>query len=164
MPLSEAELPEVYLRPGEFFVARKPTILRTILGSCVGVTFWSPRQRFGALSHSMLPRAPKDLSHSLTHPECGKYVDSCIRDLARRFDEFGARRSDIEVKVFGGADVLMIESCEGRPTIGRLNCNAAIEVLREEGFGVTASSLGGTCGCKIRFNTETGEVMLSRLS
>ena len=41
----ESEVPEVYLRPGESYLARKPAIIRTILGSCVGVTFWSAKDR-----------------------------------------------------------------------------------------------------------------------
>ena len=54
----ESELPEVYLQPGESYLARKPAIIRTILGSCVGVTFWCARLGVGALRHAQLPRCP----------------------------------------------------------------------------------------------------------
>ena len=37
----ESEVLDVYLHPGESYLARKPAIIRTILGSCVGVAFWS---------------------------------------------------------------------------------------------------------------------------
>ena len=56
----EDALPEVYLQPGESYLARKPTIIRTILGSCVGVTFWSARLGIGALCHAQLPRMPDE--------------------------------------------------------------------------------------------------------
>ena len=39
-----------------------------------------------------------------------------------------------------------------------------MKVLEEEGFGVTASSLGGKRGVNIHFNTKTGEVLLQRHS
>jgi recombinational DNA repair protein (RecF pathway) len=45
-----------------------------------------------------------------------------------------------------------------------MNCEVAIKVLAEEGFAVNASSLGGTRGVNIHFNTETGEVLLQRHS
>ena len=45
--------------PGELVLAREPTILATILGSCIGVTFWSARLGIGALCHAMLPRCPR---------------------------------------------------------------------------------------------------------
>ena len=53
----ESELSEVYLHPGESYLARKPAIIRTILGSCVGVTFWSGRIGAGALCHAHCPGA-----------------------------------------------------------------------------------------------------------
>ncbi len=91
-------------------------------------------------------------------------MDFSIRDLARQFDNLGAHRTEVEVKLFGGADVLLVsEGASAKATVGKLNCEAAIEVLRAEGFAVTASSLGGTSGLNIRFDTRTGEVLLRRL-
>jgi chemotaxis protein CheD len=91
-----------------------------------------------------------------------RYVDFAIRDLARQFDALGAHRDEVEVKLFGGGDVLMIASDASRPTVGRLNCEVALRVLEEEGFHVVASSLRGHCGVNIIFNTTTGEVLLKR--
>ena len=105
-------LPDLNLQPGELYLARGPAILRTILGSCVGVTFWSRRLRAGALCHGVLPRCPPQLSLA----ESCRYVDFSIRYLARQFDELGARRRDLEVKVFGGADVLPIDRAAGGRT------------------------------------------------
>jgi chemotaxis protein CheD len=155
------EVSEVYLHPGESYVARKPAIIRTILGSCVGVTFWDARLGIGALSHSQLPKRPEIASANRVSDH--RYVDFAIQDLARQFDELGARRSEMQVKVFGGADVLVVNEGSTRPTVGRMNCEMAVEVLREEGFQVLASSLGGTVGLHIRFDTRTGEVRLRRL-
>jgi hypothetical protein len=50
--------PKYSVQPGELYLARKPAILRTILGSCVSVTFWSARLGAGALCHGVLPRCP----------------------------------------------------------------------------------------------------------
>jgi chemotaxis protein CheD len=161
---TEVELPDVYLQPGEMFLAHKPTMIRTLLGSCVGVTFWSERFGIGALCHAMLPKCPKHSSEKLS-PEVGyRYVDFSIRDIARKFDELGVRRSEVQVKLFGGADVLLDDpSALDRPTVGSLNCDSALDVLDAEGFQVTASSLRGTAGLTIHFDTGNGEVQLRRL-
>jgi chemotaxis receptor (MCP) glutamine deamidase CheD len=45
-----------------------------------------------------------------------------------------------------------------------MNSEAAIQVLADEGYVVVASSVGSTSGCKIRFNTGSGEVKLVRLT
>jgi chemotaxis protein CheD len=162
----EGELLEVYLLPGELHVAREPAIIRTILGSCVGVTLWSERLGVGALCHSLLPRHPEkgseDCSINLAH--CRRYLDFSIRDMARQFDELGAIRSEVQVKLFGGADVLQVsKAASSKPTVGKMNCETALEVVKSEGFDVVASSLGGTTGLNIKFNTMTGVVLLKRL-
>ncbi len=152
------------LGPGELYLARSPTILRTILGSCVGVTFWSVRLGAGALCHGVLPRCPPDRQPDFRLSEGHRYVDFSIRYLARQFDALGASRQEVVVKLFGGADVLPATVRPNRPTVGALNCLAAEEVLAEEGFTVSASDLGGARGRKIRFHTGTGEVWLHRLA
>lgn len=160
----EAKLTDIYLQPGEMFLAREPTIIRTLLGSCVGVTFWSARLGIGALCHALLPECPKHSSKRLG-PEIGyRYVDFSIRDIARKFDELGVHRSEVQVKLFGGADVLLGgPGAPNRPTVGSLNCDSALDVLSAEGFQVMASSLRGTLGLNIHFNTGNGEVQLRRL-
>jgi len=162
---TECELPEIYLQPGEVHFARTPSIIRTILGSCVGVTFWSARLGAGALCHALLPRSPVHPPGGLNPAAGRRYVDFAIRDLARQFDQLGAARAQVTVKLFGGADVLPLSGVNPlRPTVGRQNCEAATEVLRAEGFQVAASSLGGTCGRSIEFNTSNGEVRLRWLA
>ena len=159
----EGDVAEVYLQPGESHLARSPAIIRTILGSCVGVSLWSAKLGAGALCHAQLPRCPTPSRVPLSLAVGRRYVDFAIRDLARQFDNLGAARSEIQVKLFGGADVLLVTNAASRPTVGRLNCEAAIEVVEAEGFKVTASSLGGTSGLNIQFNTKTGEILLRRL-
>jgi chemotaxis protein CheD len=156
-----AHLPRISVQPGRLYLARNPTILRTILGSCVGVTFWSARLGAGALCHGVLPRCPRDTDGADGH----RYVDFSIRYLARQFDALGVSREELDVKLFGGADVLPVTAARlAKPTVGALNCQAAWEVLGEEGLRVTASDLGGIRGRTIRFHTGTGEVLLQRLA
>jgi chemotaxis protein CheD len=161
--MAEPSIPEIYVQPGEAHLSSEPVVFRTVLGSCVGVTFLIPRLGIGAICHPMLPRYPVKPVPGMPTASGRRYVDFTIRDLARQFDEAGARRAEVQVKLFGGGDVLKVSSESTRPTVGKLNCEAALRVLSEEGFSVIASSLGGTCGLSIQFHTGTGEVLLKRL-
>jgi chemotaxis protein CheD len=163
MAEADEKLPEIYLQPGESRLVKKPTVLRTLLGSCVGIAFRIPRLGVGALCHPMLPRFPANEAPALTRSYSRRYVDYAIRDLAWQFDSLGALRKEVEVKLFGGGDVLLVSDAASRPSVGRLNCEAALKTLDSEGFAVRASSLGGCNGIKIHFNTQTGEVLLQRL-
>jgi chemotaxis protein CheD len=160
----EAKLPEIYVQPGESHLVKKPVILRTLLGSCVGITYWIPRLGVGALCHPMLPHCPEKQPEGSSRKASRRYVDFAVRDLAMQFDALGAQRNEIEVKLFGGGDVLLVASDAAHPTVGSQNCEAAVRVLQEEGFQVVASSLGGNCGVNIHFNTKSGEVLLRRHS
>src|ERR1035438_10581586 len=112
-------LPDLNLQPGELYLARGPSILRTILGSCVGVTFWSARLGAGALCHGVLPRCPRAWPPGFKPTDGHRYVDFSIRYLAQQFDTLGATRNELVVKVFGGADVLHVaETRRHRPTVG----------------------------------------------
>jgi chemotaxis protein CheD len=155
-------LPDLNLQPGELYLAREPAILRTILGSCVSVTLWSPRLGAGALCHGVLPRCPHVWPPDSNLTDGYRYVDFSIRHLAQQFDALGARRDEVQVKLFGGADVLPANR-GGKATVGALNCETALHVLAQEGFTVAASDLGGTRGRRIHFHTGTGEVLVYRL-
>ena len=73
-------LPGISVQPGAACIwPESPMILRTILGSCVGVTFWSARLGAGALCHGVLPRCPPGTRVAEGH----RYVDFSIRYLAR---------------------------------------------------------------------------------
>lgn len=174
MMRARSSLPGITLQPGELYLARDPAILHTILGSCVGVTFWSARLGVGALCHGVLPRWPRTWPPGSRLPgaslgrdvlrDAYRYVDFSIRYLAQQFDALGVPRRELQVKLFGGADVLPVsQSKNGRLTVGAQNCKAAAEALSEENLTVLASDLGGARGRNIHFHTGTGEVLVHRL-
>ena len=158
----EAHLRDVYLQPGELQLVSEPAMIRTILGSCVGVTFRHQRLGLGGMCHPMLPRRATNRAASGTEPKT-RFVDFAIEEMGRQLDAMGAIRKEVEIKLFGGGDVLPVNHATTRATVGRLNCESALETLAAEGFEIAAASLGGNCGVNIRFNTVTGEVLLRRL-
>jgi chemotaxis protein CheD len=155
------ELPGVYLQPGELYLARSPSLLKTLLGSCVGVTFWSPRLGIGALCHGVLPRCPDGVRDS----EGYRYVDFAICHLIRQLEGFGALPGEVQVKVFGGADVLPVDiRRSSRATVGQQNCQIALEILRRENYCILTSDMGGLTGRTIQFDTGSGVVLVRRLA
>ncbi len=154
---------EIYVQPGESHLVSEPALLRTVLGSCVGVTFLVPRLGVAGLCHPMMPRCPPAQLANLGVRAGRRYVDFAIRDMSSRLDRLGATRAEVVVKLFGGNDVLTVAGSDSRQTIGKQNSEAALRVLTEEGFNITASCLGGAFGVHIDFDTVTGEVLLRRL-
>lgn len=85
--------------------------------------------------------------------------------MIERFEERKIKRAEIEVKIFGGANVLDSLSGPNCPvTIGSQNIRMAVKHLNKNYLSIKASDTGGRIGRKIFFLPETGEVYLNRLN
>jgi chemotaxis protein CheD len=138
-------------------------LIETVLGSCVSAVVWSRRLRVGGISHGALPHCPPDMLRDRGPKPCLRYVDFSIRYLVQEVSALGATRDELEVKLFGGADVLPNLAPRPSGSVGSQNCSMALRTLEEEKLRLMNSDLGGTQGRVIYFNTETGEVFLRRL-
>jgi chemotaxis protein CheD len=151
------EVATVYLKPGELIVCEHKTLVTTVLGSCISVTMFHPERHIGAMCHALLP-------HEKAKGEAFRYVDTSIQNMLERFAEYGINRSRIEVKLFGGAEMLIAGRNSNRSvTVGRKNIEVALQVIEAEQLRLVASDFGGTQGRKIHFHTYTGEIFLKRL-
>lgn len=149
-------LQSLYLMPGELTVTECPTLVTTVLGSCVAVTFYCKCLQLGAICHAVFP-----LSHG---EEKFKFVDSSLRYMLECFSAHGIYAKDIVAKLFGGADMFDSLSLERRgKTVGWQNVLVAKEELQRHGVRLTAQDIGGEQGRRLVFNTQSGEVYLKRL-
>ncbi len=160
-----SDLPVVYLKAGEMHFTKSPALVVTVLGSCLSITMYDPALGIGGICHGLLPDCG---GRRACTRECGeglKYVECSILRMLRLFDKAGSKRSEIEVKCFGGADMFSrkIEK-PGIVSVGRQNIMIAEEILRREGLTIRKQDVGGLRGRKIYFYTENGEVLLKRLA
>lgn len=150
-------IPKIFLKPGEMHFALNPTIVSTVLGSCISVTMYDAAHRMGAICHAILP-------DEIITGDPYRYVDSSIKAMLRRFERHGIKKGNLEVKLFGGADILPPGNGIYRTmTVGKQNIFRAREVLKWERLQLLASDVGGSRGRKILFHTHSGEVYLQRL-
>ncbi len=161
----QRDLPVVYLKPGEMHFAEGPTVVVTVLGSCLSVTMFNRHKGLGGICHGLLPRCRGRKTCKENCRETFKYVDCSIRHMVKLFDMRGVKRSEIEVKCFGAADMFSRSSDKAGPVaVGRQNVHTAEETLLSEGLRILKMDVGGLQGRKILFYTDTGEVLLKRLN
>lgn len=153
-------LPFIYLKPNEVYIAPTPSIIETVLGSCVSVTMFNRRSRIGMISHCLLPKCKNEGACNGDCSEGFKYVDCSICRMIEKYASYDIKRGDIEIKMFGGADMFTIIRSV---SVGKQNISTALKTIKTEGLSLVASDVGGTRGRKIFFNTYTGEVLLKRL-
>ncbi len=147
----------VFLQPGELFCSRQPSVVQTILGSCVAITMFSSRLRTGAICHAMLP------SGGLKERP-GEDVKGAVSAIFNKMLRHGAVVDELEVKLFGGSNVLpaVAGERESRGTIGEQNIKAALEIIELLDLSLAAFDTGGDTGRKLFFYTATGEVYVRR--
>ncbi|MDY0091911.1 MAG: CheR family methyltransferase [Candidatus Vecturithrix sp.] len=164
VPLAE-QLPIITLKPAEMFVSERPTIVRTVLGSCVAVTMFDSQHGVAAICHALLPESDTLSTHEEEKPNSYKYVDSVIPLMLKKLRNYGANPQDLEVKLFGGADMLGARTGKiGFQSVGKLNIEAVIQAIQSHGLRLKTSDVGGVFGRKILFYTHTGEVLLKRIT
>ncbi len=154
-----AELPKVWLNPGELFVAKKPSLVTTILGSCITVCLFHSRQVAGAMCHCLLPSGqPETKAHFY------RYVDSTLPKMLQKLNKLGVPYNEMQAKLFGGA---MVNAANGkaffRSQIGPANVKMARHVLQEYEVPIVAECVGGHKGYKLFFHSSSGGVYMSRL-
>lgn len=158
------ELPKIYLHPGEVIYCKNPFVVTTILGSCIAITMYDKNSKFSAISHCQLPSGKGKDVNDARYKEAFKYVDHTIEKMIEKFEKHGIRRSDIEIKMFGGGDVIKNNGLEKKKdSVGKQNINSAFKVIEKMKLKFSTYDVGGTMGRKIFFVTNTGEIFLSRL-
>jgi chemotaxis protein CheD len=151
------DLPIIYLKPGELYLGERPAVVTTTLGSCLSLIFFNQDQRLGAICHALLPIDE--------HQEKSfRFVDRAFSWMLAQFQARDISPKQIQVKLFGGADVLDMAGGDCSPlTVGQRNIRQALELVKAHGLRVQVSCLGGNRGRKIFFFTHMGVVLLKKL-
>ncbi|HEY4248900.1 MAG TPA: chemotaxis protein CheD [Lacunisphaera sp.] len=162
IPTTTPRIQHRFLSPGDLLVVTAPSEITTILGPCIAATFWCAHSHVGAICHAMLPSENMGFDSSAgDHP--WKYVSTVIPEMWRRFLRKGGTAGKLEVKLFGGADLLRNAKHPSSTQIGPHNIELAQQLLAECGLRIIASDVGGQKGRKLIFNTQTGDVRIKRL-
>ncbi|HQO40068.1 MAG TPA: chemotaxis protein CheD [Spirochaetota bacterium] len=138
-------------------VGKSPSILRTILGSCIGICIYDTSTRIGGLSHIMLPTSKKNAANPR------KYADSAIPLLVEDMMRAGAMRNSMIAKIIGGAAMFKHTENSFMGDIGRNNIVSVQQILSGMNLRIVSSDVGGDYGRTIDFYLESGEVKIKTI-
>lgn len=142
-----------YLLPGDVVVCTEPTVVSTVLGSCVSVCLFDRRLKTGGMNHFVLPRSGTDRTPS------ARFAPFAMQSLLDRMIRFGSRPVDILAHLIGGACVLKSVT-PGPNHLGMQNVRAAQGFLSEKRIQVVREDAGGQRGRHLRFHTDTGDAFI----
>jgi chemotaxis protein CheD len=146
---------DIFLQPGELFVADAGYQIRTILGSCVSITLWHPETCLGGMSHFLLPTRGKKVKHQELD---GRYGDEALQMMITDLRARGVEPQDCQAKIFGGGNMFPGTKHAIGIKVGHRNGLAAREMLRHSGIQVVTESLFGVGHRQIIFDLSRGDV------
>ena len=150
----------VMVLPGRHYVTSNVNeMIVTLLGSCVAACIRDPVAAVGGLNHFLLPES--ESGHwGGTVDVAMRYGNHAMETLINDIVKLGGQRSRLEVKVFGGAQVI-----EGASvlSVGQRNVEFVQSYLQNEGFDIAAKHLGGVSPRRIHYFPMTGKVQMRQL-
>lgn len=156
-PFATVEGNEVILAPGQLYFGEAPTVVHTLLGSCVAVTFWHPQHRVGGMCHYLLAHR-QDYPKTEHHPH-GYYGSDAVAYFVRQLDLCGLQPPSLEVKLFGGGNMFSALYAGTSPIdVASNNVTEGRRLLEAEGFCIKTEDVGGVRYRKIFFDLSTGDV------
>ncbi|WP_439850545.1 chemoreceptor glutamine deamidase CheD [Pseudomonas syringae] len=145
---------EIVLAPGDVVFETRPARLRTLLGSCVAITFWHPYRHIGGMCHFMLPGRIR--KHQ---PLDGKYADEAMEILIRHALANGTLPAEYQVKLFGGGEMFPTQRLDPHMhNVADRNIHAALALAGQHHLQLTAQDLGSTGHRNIIFDLWDGNV------
>jgi chemotaxis protein CheD len=143
--------------PGEYYFTVQPMLLVTVLGSCVAACVRDNISGIGGMNHFMLPDGGESGQGKSESMRYGVYaMDTLISQLLRA----GARRENLEAKVFGGGNVLRSFTTTN---VGERNADFVQEYLGEKNIPIIAHDLNDLYPRKVYYFPQTGQVLVKKL-
>lgn len=144
--------------PGEYYFTNKDMLIVTVLGSCVSACIRDRVTGVGGMNHFMLPDSGSDTDSPISVSM--RYGTYAMEVLINELIKAGARRENMEAKVFGGGNVLRGFTAIN---VGERNAKFVLDYLRAERMRIIAEDLNDIYPRKVYYFPRTGRVLVKKL-
>lgn len=147
------------ISPGEYYFTDKEMLIVTVLGSCVSACIRDTKSGIGGMNHFMLPEsAAADRDSPVS--ESMRYGSYAMEVLINQLLRNGAKRENLEAKIFGGGNVLRSFTSNN---VGDRNAAFVKKYLKDEGIRITGEDLLDIYPRKVYYFPKTGKVLVKKL-
>lgn len=143
-----------FLYPASFYASKTPTLVSTILGTCVAVCLYDPVAKIGGINHFMLAQWD---GHGVGS---AKYGDVATQHLCDKMLQLGADKRKLQARLYGG---LCRKGGGDAFNIGIKNILIARKMLSQLQIPIMSQDVGGHSPRKLIFQTNTGTVKMDLL-
>ena len=155
-----SRMPMAKILPGEYYVTTQNEVIGTVLGSCISACIRDIVYGIGGMNHFMLPHDASSSGSTGSASNAARYGSFAMEHLINDILKQGGKRKNLEVKLFGGANVM---GGTVSNSIGYQNSNFVRQYLRTEGMDIAAEDLNGVHPRKVIYYPKTGRVRVKHL-
>jgi chemotaxis protein CheD len=155
--LDDAPVEDLNLWAGQLYFGTRVRRVRTLLGSCVGVTLWCAQRQIGGMCHFLLPSCTRTEGEPLD----GRFGDKAMRILLLSLQRAGTRPQDYQAHLYGGADT-MPERVGVKFNAGERNIEKGWSLIDELGFELVNVDVGDHVPRNVSLNMSNGDVDMRR--
>ncbi len=146
-------LPVTIISIGQIHICAENEGICTIVGSCITACIRDPILKIGGMNHFILPGNAND-----KRQEANLYGQWCMELLLNGLYKLGAKKKNLEAKIFGGGNILSYNELQP----GAKNIEFIRTYLNNEHINIHTEDLGSNCSRKLYYFPENGDVKLKR--
>lgn len=158
---TENEIVAAKLLPGDYYVTKDNEMITTVLGSCVSACIRDSVSGIGGMNHFMLPETSASRLSSREEAVVGtalRYGNYAMEHLINTILQFGGKRKNLEVKLFGGGKVIATLG-----DVGSRNIAFVLDYVDTEALRLISHDLGDIYPRKINYYPQTGRVRMKKI-
>ncbi len=146
--------------PGEYYVTSGQEAVTTVLGSCVSACIRDPEVKVGGMNHFLLPLHKGESWHKGTEilSLASRYGNFAMEHLINDIMKNGGHRDRLEVKIFGGSQVI-----QAMTNIGGNNIRFVRDYIDTEQLKLISEDVGGPNPRKVMYFPESGRVRVKKI-
>lgn len=137
-----------------YITTEEREMLVTVLGSCISVCARDVKFGVGGMNHILLP----GLNNRKDEEKCTRYGAFAMEELLNGIYKNGGKKENLEIKIFGGGNVL-----RNVTKIGDKNIKFVKEFLEYEKIPIISEHVGGNLPRRIHYYVNSGKVMMRQL-
>lgn len=142
---------EVNVHIGEVKIARDGVVLKTILGSCVGIALLWKQGNVCGLAHCLLPQSPEKI-----FTIGARFVDQAIPSLLLMMKVKQEQYSELTAVIAGGGNMTSVTgNSKSENLVGAKNFASAQALMKSLGIKILHSEAGGQEGRKMTVDSNT---------
>lgn len=157
----ENQIVAAKLLPGDYYVTKDSEMITTVLGSCVSACIRDRVLGIGGMNHFMLPETSSSRLNSREEAVVGsalRYGNYAMEHLINTILQFGGKRKNLEVKLFGGGKVIATLG-----DVGSKNIAFVLDYVDTEALDLVSQDMGDIYPRKVNYYPQSGRVRMKKI-